>query len=90
VTKTAKSGSGALGTTLGGETFYRGDISSHLFIGVPYVYYSPAKLPSSAKSGGTDSAGKVDVMPMPLTDSCAGTCHGAALAVEERHPVAAA
>ena len=58
--KTAKSGAGFKQNTIGGVTYYSGDISSHLF-DVPLRAAIPMKDP--------------EMMAIPYTASCGGACH---------------
>jgi predicted CXXCH cytochrome family protein len=57
--KTGKSGAGRVGLTVGGTTYYHGDVSSHLF-DVPMKADIQTKGP--------------EMMPIPHTDAC-GSCH---------------
>ncbi|HYU58195.1 MAG TPA: hypothetical protein VEO00_09130 [Actinomycetota bacterium] len=65
--KTAKSGAGLRQAVLGGQQYWSGDISSHLF-------RVPRKAVISGKVDGTITGN--DVQPIPYTNKC-GFCHGA-------------
>ena len=64
--KTAKSGAGLRQKVIGGQQYWSGDISSHLF-------QVPRKAVISGKVNGTTVTGN-DVMPVPYTNQCGG-CH---------------
>jgi hypothetical protein len=69
--KTAKSGAGLKQANLGGEQFWSGDISSHLF-------KVPRRAVISGKLDPQDANQKIkgqDLMPIPYTNGCGG-CHG--------------
>jgi len=58
--RTAKSGSGTAGMTIGATTYYRGDISSH-------VFDVPLKSSIATKAS--------DMMAIPYTNTCGVPCH---------------
>ena len=64
--KTAKSGAGLRQAVLGGQQYWSGDISSHLF-------QVPRKALVTGKVDGTITGN--DVQPVPYTNAC-GICHG--------------
>lgn len=63
--KTAKSGAGLKQAVIGGQQYWSGDISSHLF-------KVPPKSVVAGKVDGTITGN--DVMPVPYTNKC-GVCH---------------